>query len=194
MLTIAWDVDDVLNDLMRLWFEKEWSPAHPDCTLKYNDITENPPNRLLGVNESEYHISLDTFRLSKAAEQMLPVPEVLSWFNRYGDRFIHIALTARSIQTVPAASAWVFRHFGKWIRSFHFIPAKRKYQIVPKYHQSKTDFLCWLGKVDILVDDNQSNVSSARAMGINCILIPRAWNHGKTTIEQALDELLKELK
>ena len=33
MKTIAWDVDDVLNDCMRTWFERTWLPAHPGCAV-----------------------------------------------------------------------------------------------------------------------------------------------------------------
>ena len=29
MLTIAWDVDDVLNNLMEAWLEEAWKPTSP---------------------------------------------------------------------------------------------------------------------------------------------------------------------
>ena len=46
MLTIAWDVDDVLNDLMGAWLKDAWLPAHPECTLAYDDLhpTRRMPN------------------------------------------------------------------------------------------------------------------------------------------------------
>ena len=45
MKTVIWDVDDVLNDLMRCWFEKSWLLSHPECTLTYEDLTQNPPSK-----------------------------------------------------------------------------------------------------------------------------------------------------
>ena len=45
MLTLAWDVDDVLNDLMQVWLEEAWLPAHPECNVTYRDLTSNPPHR-----------------------------------------------------------------------------------------------------------------------------------------------------
>ncbi len=191
MITIAWDVDDVLNDLMRLWFVREWLPYNRDSSLTCEDIVENPPHQLLGLSEVEYLSSLDNFRLSKVAQQMQPVPEVFSWFKEYGGRFRHIALTARSLQTVPTASSWVFQYFGCWIRSFHFIPAKRKGQSIPEYDQTKGDFLRWFGKVDILIDDSDLNINLAKAEGIKGILMPRPWN-GERKVP--ICEILKELR
>ncbi|MBN2124208.1 MAG: hypothetical protein JW821_07940, partial [Deltaproteobacteria bacterium] len=94
MKTIIWDIDDVLNDMMRTWFEDRWFPSHPGCTLVYDGITENPPHALLGVTLSEYLSSLDEFRLSREAGEMAPVPEVMDWFRTHGERFRHMALTA----------------------------------------------------------------------------------------------------
>jgi len=39
MLTIAWDVDDVLNECMDIWFEN-WRRKHPHLNLKYEDLTD----------------------------------------------------------------------------------------------------------------------------------------------------------
>ena len=190
MLTLAWDVDDVLNDFMRLWFERCWLPKHKDSSLTYENLTENPPHRLLGLSESDYLSSLDAFRLSESCRNMTPVPEVVSWFKKKGEQFRHIALTARSFHTVPIASRWVLYYFGKWIRSFHFIPAKREGQIIPAYDQSKAEFLHWFEKVDVLVDDSGLNIDMARAEGIEGILFPRPWNKNKN---MAIDEALKAL-
>ena len=47
VLTIVWDVDDVLNGLMREWFEREWKPnqiIHRQVDW-YNQRTEDRVNQ-----------------------------------------------------------------------------------------------------------------------------------------------------
>ncbi|MDO8673369.1 MAG: hypothetical protein Q7O66_18330 [Dehalococcoidia bacterium] len=186
MRTIVWDVDDVLNDLMRDWFENRWLGLHPNCSLRYEDIVENPPHRLLGVSVDEYLSSLDSFRLSGAWLQLTPVAEVLAWFREYGSRFRHVALTATPLSCANISAAWVTQHFGMWIRSFNFVPSSRPGQNVLTYDQNKAEFLRWWGRADVLVDDSPANVNAARDMDIQAILAPRPWNDGKGTIAEAL--------
>lgn len=189
MKTIAWDVDDVLNNLMQTWFEHHWMSSHPECPISYDQISENPPHALLGVSISEYLDSLDEFRLSKIAREMHPLLEVLAWFHQYGEHFRHIALTATPLRAAPTSVAWVIRHFGWWIRSFHVVPSPRKGEQIPVYDQSKEDFLRWYGKVDILADDNPLSVAVAQAIGIQAILIPRPWNQSQLTLPETLNTL-----
>lgn len=186
MKTIAWDVDDVLNDLMRCWFENFWAPVHKGCRLRYEDISENPPHRLLGIDKPLYLKSLDEFRLSKFACDMQPVPETLEWFKKHGSGFRHIALTSRPISTVSAAASWVFKYFGTWIRGFYFVPAPRSDQHIPEYECSKREFLKWIGKVDILVDDSEDNIEAAQEIGIAGVLMPRPWNKNSAAIKETL--------
>lgn len=186
MQTIAWDVDDVLNDLMRVWFEGRWLKEHPGCAIRYEDITENPPHELLGASRTEYLHSLDEFRLSEEFQKMSPLPEIKKWFLKYGPHFRHVVLTATPLVAAPASSAWVMRHFGEWIRTFHFIPSKRNGQNIPEYDETKADFLKWLGKADVLVDDNEENLQGAEKLGLKCVLIPRPWNRGKIGLTEAL--------
>ena len=112
MKTIAWDIDDVLNDLMRCWFEQSWLVTNPEYKLEYEDLKQNPPHDILGISLKEYLISLDNFRVSESARKMQPVKEILDWFIKYGSSYRHIALTARSLETIPVLSNWVFRYFG----------------------------------------------------------------------------------
>ena len=175
MLTIAWDVDDVLNDLMRAWFEKEWLPSHPDCQATYEDLCANPPQTIIGTTLDGYLSSLDRFRCTRYAE-LTPVAEALAWFERHGDNYRHVALTAVPLQSAPVSAAWVLRHFGRWIRSFHFVPSHRNGEAIPQYDGSKSDFLRWFGKADVLVDDLPINVESARQAGVRALLMPRPWN------------------
>ncbi len=194
MLTIAWDVDDVLNDLMYLWFEYQWLPGHPECALKYRDIIKNPPHRLLGVSINDYEDSLDTFRLSNLFQEMEPVPEVKNWFTEYGHLARHIALTAVPLCAASVSASWVFKHFGVWIRTFHFVPSKRKGQDIPEYDASKGSFFRWLGKVDILIDDNELNIKDAEDAGVKGILMPRYWNSNKSNIKDTLEHLTELIK
>lgn len=192
MKTIVWDVDDVLNDLMRSWLEQMWLVSNPHCRLRYGDLIENPPHRLLDVTLGEYQSSLDSFRRSGAGRQLSPSVEVVEWFRTYGDRFRHVALTATPLACAPVSAAWVAQHFGRWIRSFSFVPSARAGQDIPAYDQSKADFLRWWSRADVLVDDSPANVDAARALGIEAILAPRPWNRGTTTITNALQLLVEE--
>ena len=73
MKTIIWDVDDVLNDLMRAWFEDYAALNGTHTHITYDRLTSNPPHELLGISRMEYLESLDKFRLSEMAENMTPV-------------------------------------------------------------------------------------------------------------------------
>ena len=190
MVNIVWDRDDVLNDLMRCWLERWWKPAHPECKVCYEDLTENPPHRILGVSLEKYLASLDEFRLSDQAAMVEPDPEVLAWFKRYGHLHRHMVLSATSLETAPAAAAWTFRHFGAWIRSFHLIPALRDNQPIPQYDADKGAYLHWLGKGDVLVDDSPINLESARRYGTTGVLVPRPWNSADGGINDVLERLL----
>lgn len=191
MITIAWDVDDVLNDLMRSWFEEKWLKDHPGCRVRYEDLTENPPHRLLGAGMEEYLESLDRYRLSRRYQGMHPVRDIEEWFIRRGNRFRHVALTAVPLVAASASAQWVFRHFGPWIRGFHFIPSRREGENVPAYDEDKAAFLRWLGKIDVLVDDSIDNVNAAKGAGVKGILMPRPWNQGRGTVSEILALLEK---
>ncbi|TRU52063.1 MAG: hypothetical protein EWV49_01215 [Microcystis aeruginosa Ma_QC_Ch_20071001_S25] len=192
MPTIVWDVDDVLNSLMRSWFEECWLTLHPECLLRYEDILENPPHRLLGVSLGEYLASLDSFRLSAGFQQLTPVGEILDWFDEFGGSFRHIALTATPMVAAPISAAWVMRHFGQWIRCFGFVPSKRAGEYNYQYDNNKGEFLAWWNKADILIDDNMVNLEAAKAVGIQTLLMPQPWNNSKLTITDSL-ELLANL-
>ncbi len=193
MKTIAWDVDDVLNDLMRVWFEQKWKAEHKDCSLQYGEIRENPPHRQLGVGIDAYLCSLDAYRLSALYQQMTPVKEIMEWFARYGDSFRHIALTATPLVAASASAQWVFKHLGRWIRTFHFVPSKRAGQDIPEYDADKSGFLQWIAKVDVFVDDSPVNIKVAEDAGVRCVLWPKPWNASKLTVSDALASMEKFL-
>jgi phosphoglycolate phosphatase-like HAD superfamily hydrolase len=188
MMTIVWDVDDVLNDLMLTWFTETWKPSHPSCDLSYSEITENPPDRVLGIPRSEYLSSLDAFRLSDRARNMPPNPAVLEWLHRNGAGYRHMAVTARPLASTPPVAEWLFRHFGSFMRTFGVVPARLSAS-VPAYDRDKGEYLRWLGKADILVDDSEENLRAAEKLGICGVLYPQPWNHSSQTAREALESL-----
>jgi hypothetical protein len=191
--TIVWDVDDVLNELMREWFTLCWVPDHGDQRITYEDIRENPPHQILGMSRQEYLASLDRFRLSEYAANMYPKPSLIKWFETYGNEFHHVALTATPLKSASKSAAWVMRHFGTWIRSYNFIPSMREHECLRVFHASKEDFLRWWGKADILVDDHPVNLTGAASLGIRAVCMPQPWNSCELNLAQTL-ELLGDLR
>lgn len=187
--TIVWDMDDVLNDLTRAWLETAWLPGRPDCSLSYHDLRTNPPHRLLGVTESEYLASLDRFRLSPEAARMSPSPELLGWFIENGSRYRHVALTARPRQTVGAGIQWLLEHLGPWFQTFAFIPSPRPGVASEQPDRCKKDYLAWLDKADIFIDDNAENCLGAEELGIQAFLIAQPWNDSSLTMGDVLKRL-----
>jgi hypothetical protein len=186
--TIVWDVDDVLNDLMGSWFHL-WCREHPGCAVGYEDLKENPPHEVLGITMDSYLQSLDAFRLSSQYQNMAPIKEVKDWFLQNGDQFRHIALTAVPLGAVAFSAQWVFRSFGAWIRTFHFVPSRRKDETIPRYEDDKADALRRLGPVDLFIDDNPGHVVAAEKAGIHALFFPRPWNHSGMSITETLASL-----
>ena len=191
-LTIIWAVDDVLNSLTRSWFEEFWMPGHQECAVRYGQILENPPHALLGINSKEYLASLDQYR-SVAFSRFEPVREVMDWFRCHGHRGRHMALTATPLRSAPYSAEWVMRHFGTWIRSFHFVPSRREGEQIPQYDLSKESFLAELGRGDVFLDDSPWNIEGAARVGLKTILIPQPWNESRQSLSEALQSLTQLL-
>jgi hypothetical protein len=188
MLTIVWDVDDVLNDLMYQWFTHSWLVAHPGCRCRYADLSANPPHECLGTTRDEYLHSLDEFRKTDRAQRMRPSPEILNWLRNYGSRFRHVALTARPLESAPDLANWVLRHFGAWIRTFGVVPT-RFGEHEPVYDRNKAEYLRWFRSGDILVDDSMENIRQAEELGLKALLYPQPWNKSTLTNEMVLQKL-----
>lgn len=188
MLTVVWDVDDVLNDLMVQWFHHGWRVEHPECAIAYKGLTSNPPDAVLGVERSEYLASMDRFRRTERGCNMAPDPDVLRWFQDEGHRFRHIALTARPLETAPQVAHWVMRHFGAWIRCFGVVPTRTE-PGVPTYDRTKGEYLAWLGRGDVLVDDSSENIQQAASLGLRALQAAQPWNQSPLTIAALLREL-----
>lgn len=191
ILTIAWDIDDVLNELMKEWFN-EWRQQYPECKVDYKDITKNPPHELLGISKEEYLASLDKFRLNKYSE-LKPIPEILNWFKNHGDKYRHIALTSTPLKTASISAEWVIRNYGIWIRTFHFIPSRREGVIIPEYDKTKGEYL-FNNKADAIIEDSEENIQSAEKAGVKGIIFSRPWNGGKDTIIEMLLKINKLLQ
>ena len=191
MKTIVWDIDDVLNDLMRVWFEKRWRVENPKCNVKYEDLSENPPHKIINATLEEYLKSLDSFRLSTDYLQMEPNSEVLAWFKQYGHQARHMVLTAVPLAMAHISATWIIKHFGIWIRSFNFIPSKRSTVPIPEYYKSKPDFLKKFNKMDLFIEDTEKNIKGVEK---NSLLVARPWNKSKDSISEVLAKVTKTIK
>jgi len=191
MKTIVWDLDDVLNELMQSWLALGWRVEHPESKVRFADLKSNPPLRELNTNRAEYLTSLDQFRLSATAAKLCPNPLLRDWFELHGHQFHHHILTARPLNCVPAAAAWAFAHFGRWIRHFHFVPSSRPGELVSNCDRSKADVLQRLGPVDFFVDDSSENVLAANEQGICAYLFPQPWNDSPQSADSILSDLVR---
>jgi hypothetical protein len=186
---VIWDVDDVLNELMREWFEQWWQPRNGACRVCYAEIAANPPHEVLGITEVDYLASLDEFRTARF-DALVPRREVLGWFEAHGTRGHHVALSAPPEEFAHVSASWVIRNFGRWIRTFAFVPARRGRPDVADPQTAKRDYLAWLGQGNVFLDDRESNVAAARELGLTGIVVPQPWNRSPhASLRSALDEL-----
>lgn len=188
MPTIVWDVDDVLNDLMYQWFTYCWLKKTPDCRITYAELRGNPPDGDLGISRAAYLDSLDEFRRTARARNMLPNVDILGWLRQHGAGFRHIALTARPLESAPDVAHWVMTHFGAWIRNVGVVPTRAQ-EDVPVYDRTKGEYLKWLRCGDIMVDDSIENVRQAESLGMKTLLYPQPWNNSVLTVATLLKEL-----
>jgi hypothetical protein len=188
MLTIVWDVDDVLNDLMFQWFTYCWRQQTPACGITYSELSGNPPHKALGIKREAYLNSLDAFRKTERALNMQPNADVLAWLREHGARFRHVALTARPLESAPDVAHWVMRHFDSWIRCVGVVPT-RVDENVPVYDRSKGEYLKWLRCGDIMVDDSTENITQAQSLGMKTLLYPQPWNSSSLSVPSLLKEL-----
>lgn len=184
---LAWDIDDVLNQFMLLCL-----PRFPSSRqLKYEELTVNPPYELLGISKEQYLETLDASRAD--LYKNLPRPEVLRFFEAYGECFLHTAVSAVPLRFASGSAQWLLQHFGKWIQSFIFIPSPRPgVQMLSQQFNTKAEALKSFHADSILIDDAPSNVQDALNNGCKAILFPAPWNENRDMeIDDFLNKLLK---
>jgi len=186
-MLIIWDVDDVLNHLMRDWFFF-WQNLNHNQTTKFDELHDNPPHTILEISLNEYLNSLDEFRNLEKARSLEPNQHLLQWFHQYGSHHTHIALTARPLTTMSNQAWWVYKNFGLWIHTVAVVPAARDAEN-PMRFKKKAQYIEWLGKGDLFVDDNHENVAAVAKLGLQTLLYPQPWNNSR----QSEAELIKQL-
>lgn len=195
MKTIIWDIDDVLNDLMHQWFNN-YKFSHNLCIVdNYEEIIDNPPYELFNISKDNYLHSLDIFR-KQNFKLLKPKKEILDWFEQYGSITENIVLTATPISCVSYSAEWLFRYFGEWIISFHFIPSYRNNSYETIYYKNKGELIKSLNKKDIIfIEDNEKNIREAKKLNpdIKTFCVKQPWNTGRK-VKDILEELTELIK
>ena len=191
-MLIIWDTDDVLNKLMDSWLTS-WQQESSNDAVKFSELTQNPPHKILGIDLETYYSSLDGFRNSAKARELKPNQSLLKWFSKYGSRHNHIALTARPLNTMSNQAWWIYNNFGQWIHTVAVVPALRDSKSKQRL-KNKTQYIQWLGKGDIFVDDNAENVAEVAKLGLKTFLFPQPWNENNQSEAEFIEEFTMELQ
>lgn len=176
MYHICIDVDDVLNNLMKKYLDYFNHPKKQK--IQYKDLKNNPPHEILGIDKLMYLNGLDYFRY-KFYSTLEPNKHVLKFFEEHGHKAYFSVLTATPSAYSHIVANWVMEHYGRWIRTFAFIPSLRVNQNDIMFDKCKAD---WLkrNKVDYFIDDNIQNCDEAVQAGITTFLVKQPWNKGKS--------------
>jgi 5'(3')-deoxyribonucleotidase len=186
---IIWDIDDVLNSLTEEWLV--WYKTENNNVLTvYTDLINNPPHDILGISKQEYLKLLDKFRRMHFST-LKPNENVLDWFHKHGDDYINIALTAVPMSFADVSVEWCLKHFGRWIRSFNFIPSPRKSDTHKVNLTSKKEYIQQIiPNAEFFIDDTLSNLHGIEEIGVKAILFPAPWN---ASAKLSMQECLKQI-
>ena len=170
-VTIAWDVDDVLNDLTREWacwagLESQFAAGHGSDPAEYVAS--------LGFPKERYLASLDEFRALRYAS-LRPSGVVLDWLDRNGGRCDHVAITRTPLAAEATMRRWVDAHFGAWITEVFVSPSMRVTDPPGTTYPSKGEIVRSLGGDVVLIDDTEDNLASARGI-CESVAFAQPWN------------------
>jgi hypothetical protein len=197
MLHICWDIDDVLNDLTKEWFndycKKNEKFNHIIIKEKYQDLIQNPPHKILKINKLFYLNSLDYYRYNLYT-YLKPNQKILDWFKKNGHKAHFSVLTMTPGGYADIVAKWLFSYFGLWIRSFNFIPSEREGKQEPIYDGTKANWNI-RNKTDIFIDDSEKNIyeTKSRCPKVKTILYKQPWNNG-IEVEKVLQILDEEIE
>ena len=187
---IVWDADDVLNRLMFSWLDY-WNTIN-NTNASYSELSQNPPDSIIGISRKEYIDSLDGFRNSESGKKVLTNDIVKNWFENHGNKFKHVACTARPIETMPNQAWWIYYNYGKWIHTVH--AAKTVRDLMDNHHPAtKADFISWMNKEVLFIDDSEENVNAVSETGSETMLYPQPWNSSKHSEEEFIAKLNEKL-
>jgi hypothetical protein len=169
---VAWDVDDVLNDLTHQW--ASWSGV---------DLSEpHPPTgdsatwmSTFGLKQADYLASLDAFRLELYGS-LDPNPMIQTLLENWpSPHETHIALTATPLFAQSIVAEWVMRHFGRWLRAVWFCPSQRLSDPPGTPVVSKGAVVGRFSGRAVLIDDSIVNLETV-AEPAKALAYPRPWN------------------
>lgn len=184
---VIWDIDDTLNDFMKIWLSINYQ------SINFDTLTKNPSYGLLGIDKEAYISSLDEFR-EKYYMYLAPNERVINWFKNNGKYIDSIALTASPVTNINTVSSWLFKHFGTWFRTFHFVPSERLNIDYPRYENTKADFIRQLQRRDIIfIDDKEDNIEVVKEIGVEVYCVKQPWNSGDS-MEDILNQLTTRIK
>jgi len=181
---IVWDVDDVLNCLMKSWLQY-WS-QESGLKIILNEIIKNPPQDILGITKEDYLNSLDTFRNSDLGKDLEVNHIIKKWFLHHGNKFNHIACTGRPIRTMPNQAWWLYKNYSQWIKTVHMTGADRDLE---SRKISKADFISFINSDVVFIDDCENNINSVSKIGGITLLYPQPWNKANYTEVEFISKL-----
>ena len=162
--------------------------------IQYEQIVQNPPHDILGISKEKYLQTLDKFR-TMMYFTLKPNQEILNWFEKNGSKAHFSVLTATPSSCVTFSSRWIFDNFGKWIRTFAYIPSKREGVNDLVFDSTKADWLV-RNHVNIFIDDSPKNIIEVQVRSdnkINCYLVKQPWSNEGMPISDILKEIEEKL-
>ena len=103
-----------------------------------------------------------------------------------------MACSARPIHTMPNQAWWIYHNYGQWIHTVHVAGTGRNKEMDYK-NISKADFISWIDKEVLFIDDSEENVNAVSETGSETMLYPQPWNSSKHSEEEFIAKLNEKL-